>query len=201
MQLSKIIPARRKTITADWCRLNFMAMSPEFRAIRDRSRHKMQHCHWCQHPFVDGEMMALACFQENGNNVLCRKCAIELLRSDPSGNYIVSVKHTPDTDRYISFWRPDDRGYAYPLSWAGVYSFQAVSQNYLTYNNGFDSFAVGKALVNALGVAPRPGDIDGDAGPVVLNTKENWDILIGCMILPPQTDPAPRYFKESNAKD
>jgi len=43
----------------------------------------MDKCYWCGHPFENGEMMALACFEKKGNKVLCQGCAKKLLRGDP----------------------------------------------------------------------------------------------------------------------
>ena len=58
-------------------------MSPQFRAIRSKARNPMDTCFWCRHKFEDGELMALACFEEKkGNKVLCQDCADELLASD-----------------------------------------------------------------------------------------------------------------------
>lgn len=82
MKLSRRIPARTMTITASWCKREFMRMSPTYRAIRSKTRNPMDKCHWCEHPFEDGEMMALACFGGKGNKTLCQACANELIASD-----------------------------------------------------------------------------------------------------------------------
>lgn len=82
MTLSKMlpaIPARRKTLIAEWCHRDFTAMSPQYRKIRAKCRKAMNKCHWCKHPFEDGEMMALACFEGIGNHTLCHSCADELM--------------------------------------------------------------------------------------------------------------------------
>ena len=81
LKMSKRVPARTKTLTASWCRKNFLAMSPEYRAIRARTSKPMDSCHWCHHKFADGEMMALAAVHRSGNKVLCQSCADELLKS------------------------------------------------------------------------------------------------------------------------
>jgi rRNA maturation endonuclease Nob1 len=80
MKLSKIKPASTVTFTAESCTENYLAMSPKFRAIRSRMRNPMDKCHWCKHPFEDGEMMALA-FTKKGNKTLCQACASELIKS------------------------------------------------------------------------------------------------------------------------
>jgi len=84
LTLKKVIPARIKTVTAKWVQKQFMTMSPEFRAIRAKCKSPMGNCYWCGHAFFDGEMMALACFNEVkiGNSVLCSKCCDLLIESD-----------------------------------------------------------------------------------------------------------------------
>ena len=82
LTLTKRVPARMKTVVALWCRKDFMEMSQRFREIRAKSRNPLDSCFWCQHKFNDGEMMALACFEEKGNKVLCQECAAELLASE-----------------------------------------------------------------------------------------------------------------------
>lgn len=82
MQLSKRMPARTKTIVAKWVKADFMVMDQAFRDVRAKTgRSKMDRCHWCNHYFDDGEMMALACFETGGNKMLCQTCAAELKAS------------------------------------------------------------------------------------------------------------------------
>jgi hypothetical protein len=81
MEISKLIPARKKTLHARWCKADFLVMTPEYRAIRESMGGGMVSCYWCKHKFEYGEMMALACFEEAGNKTLCQKCAAELLSS------------------------------------------------------------------------------------------------------------------------
>jgi len=44
--------------------------------------------------------------------------------------------------RYVTFWRPDNKGYAYPLAWAGKYDRKTII-------NGGDYYTVrcGRELV------------------------------------------------------
>ena len=79
LSLSKRIPARTKTLTATWCRQEWVRIDDTFRAIRERCDRTS--CYWCKHKFENGEMMALAAFEGKvGNRTLCQDCAIELLR-------------------------------------------------------------------------------------------------------------------------
>ena len=64
MKLTKVIPARRKTLEASWCRKDFMEMSPKFREIRSRCSSPMDSCYWCGYRFVDGDLVALACAKD-----------------------------------------------------------------------------------------------------------------------------------------
>ena len=121
--------------------------------------------------------------------------------ADFSHYYIVSVKHTRRQHKYITFWRPDDCGYAWPLSWAGRYPKAVVMQHPSYYNSGYSTIAVPCELVDALAVPPEPGHIDGDAGPVVLNNRTNWLLLIDSAIEPPTHKPRPEYKRERRAKD
>lgn len=83
-------------------------------------------------------------------------------------------KHYP----YVTVWRPDDCGYAYPLAWAGIYSKERVDAKPGYYANAkgtgtLMNFPVPRAVVEALAIpAPRPGVVDGDVGPVLPNTPE-----------------------------
>lgn len=91
---------------------------------------------------------------------------------------LVSVKHSPKRDPYITFWRPGNSGYTWPLKSAGQYDEEDVRRNPGYYNNFCDTFPVPVSLAYELAIPkPKPGLIDGDAGPVVQNTIENWKRL------------------------
>lgn len=107
--------------------------------------------------------------------------------------YIVSVKHTRREHKYITLWRPNDAGYCWPLSWAGKYEEADVLANLSYYNRGDDTLAVPCALLDSWSVHPEKGYIDNDAGPVVLNKKENWLNLMDMCIRKPMNKPEPQY--------
>lgn len=100
----------------------------------------------------------------------------------PLGEYVICDLR-PEWRRmpYVTFWRPDDAGYAYPLSWAGDYSEGRVREgrSYYTARKGRSliRFAVLREVAERYSHAPTPGMIDGDAGPVVGNTPENRKAL------------------------
>lgn len=82
---------------------------------------------------------------------------------------------------YITFWRPNNANYAYPLSWSGDYPRATVDENahYYTEKRGrvLIRFAVPRDVAEGISEAPDPGAIDGDAGPVVRNTSINQQLL------------------------
>src|SRR4051794_12616949 len=84
--------------------------------------------------------------------------------------FLVSTKNTQPSHLYITFWRPNDAGYCWPLSWAGKYSRQKI-QAKRDYYMSDNTFPVPCEVVDAIASQPLPGMIDGDAGPVVENTK------------------------------
>lgn len=107
--------------------------------------------------------------------------------------YIVSLKHTRRDSRYITVWRPEDKGYAWPLSWAGKYSEADVLAQRAYYHRGDDTLAVPCSLLDALAVPPIKGTIDGNAGPVVMNNKTNWLCILEFALPNPLHTPQPQY--------
>lgn len=89
--------------------------------------------------------------------------------------YVADVRPEWRSNPYITFWRPKNCGYAYPLVWSGRYKQEELKPGYHDRKEGrvFIRFAVPCSIVEAIGVAPGPGMIDGNAGPVVLNTAQN----------------------------
>ncbi len=78
---------------------------------------------------------------------------------------------------YVTFWRPNNANYAYPLAWSGDYTAEQVMKGgsyYTTVEGGvLIRFPVLRSLVEPMAVAPERGQIDGDTGPVVRQTPEN----------------------------
>lgn len=66
-------------------------------------------------------------------------------------------------------------------------------REHLDYLNCGHTVAVPCEVVDALAVAPKPGHIDGNAGPVVPNNRENWKKLLACVIEPPPEPYKPVY--------
>lgn len=106
--------------------------------------------------------------------------------------YVVNLSHLNREHKYVTFWRPDDCGYAFPLSWAGRYPESVVREHLRYYNRG-DNIAVPCSVVEALAVDPAKGDIDNDAGPVVLSNRDNWKVLLANVIETPPSPLVPVY--------
>ncbi|MCD0415669.1 hypothetical protein LOC51_00445 [Rubrivivax sp. JA1024] len=78
----------------------------------------------------------------------------------------------------VTFWRPDNAGYAYPLPWSGQYTLnQLVAEPGYYWGKPFERpraafirFPVPCRIVDQLGSAPTPGLVDGDVGPIVWKT-------------------------------
>lgn len=87
---------------------------------------------------------------------------------------------------YVSFWRPDDAGYAYPLSWAGRYTMERIQSmpDYYWHRNtkSFTRFPILCSEVERIATAPKPDTIDGDAGPVVWMNKNARATLRAAML-------------------
>jgi len=77
LSLTKEIPAHKKTVKFHWIQLDFCVMNEQWRKIRSKMSKPMDTCFWCNHKFIDGEMMALGNIFGNGNKVLCQTCAKE----------------------------------------------------------------------------------------------------------------------------
>lgn len=104
----------------------------------------------------------------------------------PGDLYIVSL-HERDLERrhrYITVWRPDCCGYAFPLSWAGKYTRDDVRQRHSYLNNGEETIAVPCAVLDELAEPPAPRMIDGDAGPVVRKSAKNLRLIRAARWLP-----------------
>jgi hypothetical protein len=89
---------------------------------------------------------------------------------------IVDLRLKWRSDPYITLWRPENAGYAYPLPWAGRYSAETLAEAPGYYwckrypsERVLDRWPVPFSVVERLAVPPAPGRIDGDAGPVLRN--------------------------------
>lgn len=95
----------------------------------------------------------------------------------PSEYYIADLRSNFSSNPYITFWRPENAGYAYPLSWAGKYTRDVVIEggSYYTQRQGRSliRFGVPCQAADKISEAPTAGHIDGNAGPVVRNTPKN----------------------------
>lgn len=93
--------------------------------------------------------------------------------------YVVDFRPEWRTRPCITFWRPNSAGYAYPLPWSGQYDLASLKPGYHEKREGrkFIRFAVPCSVADGLATAPPAKLIDGDAGPVVMNTATNRQAL------------------------
>ena len=99
-------------------------------------------------------------------------------------NLIASLVHTCKHHEHIIFWSADWKGYTPVAGNAGRYDDEVALRR---LNDGLVSIAVPEAVVMALSV-PTPMSYAGRqfynvAGPVIDNTRANWDALIAGSLL------------------
>ena len=114
--------------------------------------------------------------------------------------YVISVHHTQRSDRYITIWAPDDKGYRWALSRAGKYSEKRV-RSHLGYYNSGDNVAVPCHVLDDIAVPPIPGHHDNDAGPCVPNTRASWKAILANMIEVPKQNPEPVFKGARRTKE
>ena len=104
--------------------------------------------------------------------------------------YIIDLRPEWARKPYLTVWRPDNAGYAFPLSWGGIYSRETIDRepHYYATRMGYRQwkrFPVPRAVVERLAQPkPRPGIIDGDAGPVLPNDANTKAALRKARYLP-----------------
>jgi hypothetical protein len=110
-----------------------------------------------------------------------------------SDYYIVSLKHTHRNDRYVTLWKPNDRGYCFRTTNAGRYAEETVRASLRYYNSG-SSIAVPCDVIDSRQVMTTADDqFDGPDGPAFLNTAANWKLLLANVIEAPLYQPEPQY--------
>jgi len=91
--------------------------------------------------------------------------------------FIADMRRSFHGNPYITFWRPKNAGYAYPLPWSGRYTKADVDASRGYYNaiegGRLIRCAVPCEVVEEIAEPPGPGMIDGNVGPVVYNTAAN----------------------------
>lgn len=102
---------------------------------------------------------------------------------------IASLKHTNRNHEHVIWWGKDRCGYTPVLGdYVGQYSLEDAAD----LNNGLEHIAVPVAVVQAIASAePYYGESPGkrfydQRGPVVLNTRVMWDLLIAARLSNPR---------------
>ena len=96
--------------------------------------------------------------------------------------YLIDLREKNNRNPYITFWRPNDAGYCYPIPWAGEYTEERIIEgdDYYTRRRWqvrtgadtgiWESIAVRTDLIKPFCIEPAYGMIDGNIGPVIANT-------------------------------
>ena len=119
--------------------------------------------------------------------------------------YIASLKHTHNHSEHITFWGKDWRGYVLAIANDRIGTYPE-SEFGMTLNDGVDTIAVPIDVVHSLlspapyyascGIARPFYDI---AGPVVDNTRANWNRLIAAAVPSKGAKPKPTVFRGKRA--
>lgn len=106
--------------------------------------------------------------------------------------YVASLKHTEQGHSWITFWRPNNANYAWPMEWSGRYSERSIRERLSYYNNGLTTVAVRSDVVRALAI---PAVVDNHGVHCVPNTRFNWETLLAppSLMTRPPTSPEPQY--------
>lgn len=117
----------------------------------------------------------------------------------PARFYIASLKHTSKADEHIRWWGPNHRGYT-PV--VGAHIGEYTAEEAAKLNDGWCCIAVPIATVRALqSPTPyfrpaNPARFYDQPGPVVDNTRVNWNRLIVMSLEPGRTEkPKPEPFR------
>ncbi len=71
--------------------------------------------------------------------------------------YLLSLAHTQQVHRILTWWRANDSDYCFRLEWAGRYTQAQIDARRHYYDNGDRTRAVPCAVVDALAI--RVGDV------------------------------------------
>lgn len=111
--------------------------------------------------------------------------------------YIASLKHTHKGHEHIVFWQRNECGYTPVLgSYAGRYVYGYA----VDLNDGADCIAVPVDVVDKI-ATPEPYNSRGvrfydQRGPVVENTRKNWNALIAASLkIGRHCAPRPEVFR------
>lgn len=91
---------------------------------------------------------------------------------------ILSPKWTHYDDPYITFWRPNNAGYAWALEWSGRYDEVLIASHASYYNNADSTIAVPVDVAITLA---ESATIDRKEVTAVKNTPRNLNILKGAV--------------------
>jgi hypothetical protein len=88
-----------------------------------------------------------------GHTRMLAQDVLDLARDIEAAFYILSLKHTGDGDRVLTWWAPGGRGYLYRLEMAGRFTAEEIAGEAWRYNDGVNAIAIPRAIVEARAVA------------------------------------------------
>lgn len=83
--------------------------------------------------------------------------------------YIISLTHTNKSDKYITLWRPNNKGYCYSKENAGIYETPKEG-----YHDSEDNMPISKEQADKLFVSLP---YEGEEKLMIINTKAVWEVL------------------------
>jgi hypothetical protein len=98
--------------------------------------------------------------------------------------YICDLRADWKRDKYVTFWRPQNANYAWPLEWSGEYDPATVDQGgsyYFTGEIDRERFPVPVTMARLLA---KPAVVDGKEVTCVRNTKKNRELLRASAYMP-----------------
>jgi hypothetical protein len=84
--------------------------------------------------------------------------------------YVISLKHTMRNEKFITLWRPDNKGYCMNKEWAGTY--ETIEEG---YHNSEGQLPI--KVEDAEGLFIRDTEYWGVPHLAMPNTKAVWDML------------------------
>lgn len=83
--------------------------------------------------------------------------------------YLISLKHTKKQEKFMTLWRPNDSGYCFAKSMAGIY--QTLEQG---YHDSENTLPIKEENADGLFVDT---DYDGTPQKMIPNNKSSWEAI------------------------
>jgi len=197
----KTIKSTRKPCQCFGCGREMPAGSKIVRVICAEGR-DLYTCNWCEVCRRYTEDWDMGDFDCCGFGDCHGQGGWEAIRAELEDQfYIVDLRKEWRRQKYVTFWRPTNSGYAWPIEWAGIYDKTTVdtkrSYYYSTDGRSKERFPVAYHVVRAMAASPPDsGDVDGNVGLVIRNTEANRRKLRAAAYEPPAITKTPEFTAE-----